>query len=226
MTFESNKKIEKLDDAVVGDRFGNDMDSDAYCDDAGHGGNNKGKIFHVQESGIVNVIDHETLAQENFARSVLDMCPEPTKKEKLASKSEAEESSQESSSEDEANGEDIVVKDSSLKNQLSEKKKKSCEMWPIARDADPVCEFTDNGMLVGGSFPYLFLRGDDMLPHGSFPTKLVRHFFLHYDGRFEKCAPFICLLFNQLYRHLGLRKIASAATTNSKIRLSTFDVLN
>ena len=56
-----------------------------------------------------------------------------------------------------------------------------------------------------------------MLPHGSFPTKLVRHFFLHYDGRFEKCAPFICLLFNQLYRHLGLRKIASVATTNSKI---------
>ena len=176
MIFEENKKTQKLDDAVVGDRFGDDMDADAHSDDARHG-ENKGKSFHTQESGIVNVIDYETLVQENFARSVLDMCPEPTKKEKLASKSEAEESSQESSSEDEANGEDIVVKDSSLKNQISEKKKKSCEMWPITRDEDPVCEFTDNGMLVGGSFPYLFLRGDDMLPHGSFPTKLVRHFF-------------------------------------------------
>ena len=88
MIFESNKKIEKLDDAVVGDRFGNDMDSDAYCDDAGHGGN-EGKTFHVQESGIVNVIDHETLVQENFARSVLDTCPEPTKKDKLESNKEA-----------------------------------------------------------------------------------------------------------------------------------------
>ena len=56
-----------------------------------------------------------------------------------------------------------------------------------------------------------------MLSHGSFPTKLVRHFFLHYDGRFEKCAPFICLLFNQLYRHLGVRKVARVESTNEKI---------
>lgn len=58
-------------------------------------------------------------------------------------------------------------------------------VWPIMRDDDPSCEWTENDEIVGGCFPFLFLRGHKMLPKSTFPPSLIRHFLLHYDGRFE-----------------------------------------
>ena len=55
-----------------------------------------------------------------------------------------------------------------------------------------------------------------MLPEGSLNQKLIKHLFLHYDGRFEKCNTFINLLFNQLQRHSAIRKIARVETLSRK----------
>ena len=55
-----------------------------------------------------------------------------------------------------------------------------------------------------------------MLPEGSLNQKLIKHLFLHYDGRFEKCNTFINLLFNQLQRHSAIRKIARVETSSRK----------
>ena len=54
---------------------------------------------------------------------------------------------------------------------------------------------TNNNILIGGCFPFLFLRGYDMLPKSTFPTSLIRHLYLYYNGRFEKTQSFTHLIF-------------------------------
>ena len=152
MIIENNKKIESLDSTVIGDRFGDDMENDAYGDDINFA-ESKGKTFHMQQSGIVNVIDYETLVQENFARSMLEMRPDTTSKDKFDSKNEKENLMQELLGEEENDEEEISVKESNEINLASDKNKNPCEMWPIARDDDTVCKFTENAMIVGESFP-------------------------------------------------------------------------
>ena len=69
-------------------------------------------------------------------------------------------------------------------------------VWLIERDDNPVTEWTNNSEIIAGAFPFLFLRGYDMLPKSTFSEKLIRHLMLYYDGRFEKNQQFINLLFN------------------------------
>ena len=53
-----------------------------------------------------------------------------------------------------------------LKSQISEKvksvKNNDC-VWPIMRDDDPSCEWTENDEIVGGCFPFLFLSSYNLL---------------------------------------------------------------
>ena len=97
-----------------------------------------------------------------------------------------------------------------------ERIEKENSVWPIRRSKDPIVEWNKNNEIVAGAFPFLFLRGHKMLPEGSFNQKLIRHLFLHYNGRFEKCNTFINLLFNQLQRHSAIRKIARVETLSRK----------
>ena len=90
-------------------------------------------------------------------------------------------------------------------------------VWPIERENNPVCEWNDNKEIVAGSFPYLFLRGYNILPQSTFGRRFIKHLFLYYDGRFEKCTPFVNLLFNQMQRHAAIRKIARVETSNRNI---------
>ncbi|KAG1711384.1 hypothetical protein DVH05_008638 [Phytophthora capsici] len=46
----------------------------------------------------------------------------------------------------------------------------------VRRSADPIVEWDENGTMVAGAFPTLFMMGGEMLPSGSFPSDLTRHF--------------------------------------------------
>ena len=116
--------------------------------------------------------------------------------------------------------ETLNLKSNTTKN--SEDKNNSKEnllrnhIWPVERKDEPLCEWTENNLLFRGCFPYLFLRGCNMLPKSSFPPSLIKHFYLYYDGRFEQTQCFTHLLFNQLIRHTAIRKIARAESSNKK----------
>ena len=71
-----------------------------------------------------------------------------------------------------------------IKDEQLNSKTEDDHVWPIMREDDPGCEWTDNYEIVGGSFPFLFLRGHKMLPKSTFSASLIRHLILYYDGRF------------------------------------------
>ncbi|ETL25245.1 hypothetical protein L916_20880 [Phytophthora nicotianae] len=96
----------------------------------------------------------------------------------------------------------------------------------VRRSADPIVEWDENGTMVAGAFPTLFMMGGEMLPSGSFPSDLTRHLMSYYDGRFERSVTFIGTLFNQLQRHSAVRKAARAATTHVKTLRKLGDLAN
>ena len=90
------------------------------------------------------------------------------------------------------------------------------DVWPIERKEEPLCEWKNNNIIMGGCFPFLFLRGCGMLPQSTFPISLIKHLFLYYDGRFQKMQSFAHLLFNQLMQHTAIRKVARTESSNKK----------
>lgn len=76
---------------------------------------------------------------------------------------------------------------------------------PITRDRRPLCEWDENGLLLAGAFPMLFMRGGSCLPSGTAPKALVRHWMRYYDGRFEKNVMLVTVLFNQMQRHAAVQ---------------------
>ena len=89
-------------------------------------------------------------------------------------------------------------------------------VWLIEKGDDPLCEWTKNDVLVGSYFPFLFLRGHDMLPKSTFSIALIKHLCSHHNGRFENTQVFTHLLFNQFMRHTAIRKIARTESSNKK----------
>ena len=51
------------------------------------------------------------------------------------------------------------VKTNDIKDEQLNSKKEDDHVWPIMREDDPGCEWTDNDEIVGGSFPFLFFKG-------------------------------------------------------------------
>ncbi|ETM48838.1 hypothetical protein L914_06688 [Phytophthora nicotianae] len=90
------------------------------------------------------------------------------------------------------------------------------EVAVVRRGSEPIVEWDENGSMIAGAFPTLFMMGGDMLPSGSFPQDLVQHLMRYYDGRFESNVSLIATLFNQLQRHAAIRKTARAVTTHAK----------
>jgi hypothetical protein len=86
----------------------------------------------------------------------------------------------------------------------------------VRRGVVPIVEWDENGHLIAGAFPTIFMMGGDMLPSGSFPQDLVKHLLCYYDGRFEDNVTLIATLFNQLQRHAAVRQAARAVTTHAK----------
>ena len=46
-----------------------------------------------------------------------------------------------------------------IKDEQLNSKTEDDHVWPIMREDDPGCEWTDNDEIVGGSFPFLFFKG-------------------------------------------------------------------
>ena len=89
-------------------------------------------------------------------------------------------------------------------------------VWPIMREDEPGCEWTENNEIIGGYFPFLFLRGYKILPKSTFPTSLIRHLLLYYDGISEKSQHLIHLLYNQQIGHVAIIKIARSGSSNKQ----------
>ncbi|OWZ23122.1 LOW QUALITY PROTEIN: hypothetical protein PHMEG_0002044 [Phytophthora megakarya] len=88
---------------------------------------------------------------------------------------------------------------------------------PIQRGADPFAEWSENGEMIAGAFPCLFIRGGKMLPHGTWPPTFIRHLMLYYDGRFEKNTMLVATLFNQLQRHTVVQQAARIGTSKAAV---------
>lgn len=56
----------------------------------------------------------------------------------------------------------------------------------VKRSEDPLTEWNQNGDIIAGAFPRLFMTGGHMLPKGSWSPELIRHLMCYYNGRFEK----------------------------------------
>jgi len=91
------------------------------------------------------------------------------------------------------------------------------QVIPIQREGEPICEWFNNGKMIAGTFPQLFLTGGHCLPMGTWPTKFIEHLMKYYDGRFEQNTMFVATLFNQLQRHSAVSKSASIATSRAKV---------
>ncbi|GMF32964.1 unnamed protein product [Phytophthora fragariaefolia] len=94
----------------------------------------------------------------------------------------------------------------------------------VTRHANPVSEWDENGELLGGAFPIIFLIGGKMLPHGSIPKELLTHWMGYYDGRFESNLIFVVTIFNQLLRQAAFQMAARVETSHAKI-LAKFGVV-
>ena len=114
----------------------------------------------------------------------------------------------------------LKLKDNSKKDQdndnCTSERESNMHVWPVEKGDEPLCEWTNNDVLIGGCFPFLFLRGSSMLPKSTFSASLMKHLYLYYDGRFESTQTFTHLLFNQYMRHIAIRKIAKAESSNKK----------
>ena len=84
----------------------------------------------------------------------------------------------------------------------------------VVRDKDPVVEWNQNDVMLGGAFPHLFLLGKG-IPKGNLGLKFHKHCFNYYDGRFEDPL-WISTAFNQKQRHACIRKTARVGSGNSK----------
>ena len=90
--------------------------------------------LYVTESCVIQNAEHQNYGNKRFAKTLHEYI-------KTEDKVEAEKNKEEDEN----------------------KKEQKEEIWPIMRDDNPMCEFTNNDEIIGGCFPYLFLRGNEML---------------------------------------------------------------
>ena len=79
----------------------------------------------------------------------------------------------------------------------------------------PVNDFTDNDVLLMGSFPYLFPLGRGVDRRASLSQTQIRQLLYQYDGRFAQRSRFLFTLFNQMQRHHASRAVAARVKSNS-----------
>lgn len=97
----------------------------------------------------------------------------------------------------------------------SEQTEKRSRPGGIAREVDPLNEFTHNNVLVTGMFVTLFPLGIGPAVCGSLNTRDRRHLFLQYNPSFAKCSHLNFLIFNQYQRHTGIRRLNACVRNNS-----------
>lgn len=79
-------------------------------------------------------------------------------------------------------------------------------------------EFQDNHRIMGGNFPFEFVRGvPESLRKGELPVRVARRLLLNYDPRFERCHELIFYMLNQKQRHSASRAVAYETKTQSNL---------
>jgi hypothetical protein len=84
----------------------------------------------------------------------------------------------------------------------------------VTRGDNPVNDYTENDVLIGGAFPHLFLLGKG-LSKGPLHVAHYRHLFSYYDGRFN-CPLFIANAFFQTQRAKCARNTAVLTVSRNR----------
>ena len=85
----------------------------------------------------------------------------------------------------------------------------------IQHEGIPLCEWNKMGELLAGSLVTRFITGDAALKAGPFSSQSINHLLHYYDSHFEEDTMLISVFFNQLQRHVAVRKAALVATTHA-----------
>jgi len=121
----------------IGDRYGENTFLDAT--NSSDRKTNNGLL--MTEACIVKGVEHHNYGNKRFSKSLND-----TMKSKKSDKK----------------CDDLKtdnVKTNGIKDEQSNSKKEDDHVWPIMREDDPGCEWTDNDEIVGGSFSFPFFKG-------------------------------------------------------------------
>ena len=132
-----DKNIHAIDLEKTGDRYGEDTFLDAT--NSSDRKTNNGLL--MTEACIVKGVEHHNYGNKRFSKSLND-----TMKSKKSDKK----------------CDDLKtdnVKTNGIKDEQSNSKKEDDHVWPIMREDDPGCEWTDNDEIVGGSFSFPFFKG-------------------------------------------------------------------
>jgi hypothetical protein len=83
---------------------------------------------------------------------------------------------------------------------------------------DLLNEYQDNHRILGGNFPFEFVRGvPESLRKGGLPLKVARRLLLAYVPTFERCHELIFYMLNQKQRHAASRAVFYETKTQSHL---------
>lgn len=96
---------------------------------------------------------------------------------------------------------------------------------PLLPGCTPVNEYTENDLLLNGSYPTLFFLGAKLPMSGSVPKSLQQRILRQYDQRFSRNHQLLFLLFNQLQRHAVSRTVAARVKSDPKSVLAFHEMV-